>query len=107
MIEKKSKTKANLKDLYRYYFYNNIVRRVVKMVSRIKNKNLVPRYWYNVVPYIKKELNFKIPPLLDAKTGKEVNVANLSRIIPEELVKQEINFGKYLDFCSCVPFKFI
>lgn len=87
--------KNAMKDLYRYYRYNNIIKRVGNMVARIKNKNLVPRYWYNIVPYIKKDLGFKIPPLLNPKTGKAVDVKTLSRIIPEELVKQEINFGKY------------
>ena len=87
--------KNKLKDLYRYYRYNNIIKRVADMVMKAKNKGIVPKYWYNIVPYIKNELRLKVLPLLDPKTGKEVNVESLSRMIPTELVKQELNFGIY------------
>jgi len=53
------------------------------------------KYWYNIVPFIKEELQLEIPILLDPKTGENMKLSKLSKILPVELAKQELNIGKY------------
>ena len=53
------------------------------------------KYWYNIVPFIKEELQIEIPTLLDPKTGEKMKLSKLAKILPVELAKQELNIGKY------------
>jgi tryptophan synthase beta chain len=60
---------------------------------------MLPSSWYNIVPFIKQDLGFSIPPLLDPKTGNAMSLENLSRILPTELAKQELGVGMYKTDC--------
>jgi tryptophan synthase beta chain len=55
----------------------------------------VPKYWYNVVPFIEHELGLEIPPLLDPETGDIMSWEKLAKTLPAELAKQELNEGQY------------
>ena len=59
-------------------------------------KDIVPKYWYNIVPFMKKKLKWKIPDLLSAKTKKKMSVSELSKTLVAELAKQELNHAQYL-----------
>ena len=54
-----------------------------------------PKNWYNAVPFIKRELGFDIPPLLDPHTAKPMNWQELAKTLPTELAKQELGVGIY------------
>src|SRR3989338_11689793 len=58
-------------------------------------KNSIPKYWYNIVPYLEHTLKLKVPKLLNSKTKKPMTIFELSKILPTELAKQELNFEKY------------
>lgn len=53
------------------------------------------KYWYNIVPFIKEELQLELPDLLDPKTGEKMKLSKLAKFLPVELAKQELNIGKY------------
>ncbi|MFA4937191.1 MAG: TrpB-like pyridoxal phosphate-dependent enzyme [Patescibacteria group bacterium] len=55
----------------------------------------VPKFWYNIVPFIERELGFEIPPFLDPDNRDVMQWEKLAEIIPRELAKQELNFGTY------------
>lgn len=55
----------------------------------------LPNYWFNVTPYLEKVLKFSIPPLLDPRTGKQMNWETLAESLPSELAKIELSQGVY------------
>jgi len=65
------------------------------MAIKKRSRDIVPRCWFNIAPFIKKELGFEVPPALDPKTGGKVDFNKLTRILPVELAKQELSIGKY------------
>jgi len=58
-------------------------------------KDIVPKYWYNIVPFLKKGLKVELPEVQDPQNGKKMQLKKLARILPTELAKQELNVGKY------------
>jgi len=55
-----------------------------------------PKFWYNIVPFLKNESKWQIPTLLDPRdNNKEVSFDKLAMILPSELVKQELNHVIY------------
>lgn len=59
------------------------------------DRNGVPTAFYNVVPFLRDSLGYNIPPPLDAKSGGAVSIDSLARILPREMVLQELNVGHY------------
>ena len=55
----------------------------------------VPKYWFNIVPYIENVLNEKVPELLDPESGEIMDWEKLAKTLPTELAKQEMNAGEY------------
>jgi tryptophan synthase beta chain len=55
----------------------------------------VPKYWFNIVPYIENTLNEKVPELLDPESGDPMDWEKLAQTLPVELAKQEMNIGEY------------
>jgi predicted alternative tryptophan synthase beta-subunit len=55
----------------------------------------VPKYWFNVVPYIEKQMKEVIPQLLDPETGDIMSWEKLAKTLPTELAKQEMNAEEY------------
>lgn len=51
-------------------------------------------YWLNIAPRLKEE-GLEIPEILDPKTGEKLDSEYLKRILPEELVLQELSTGRY------------
>jgi tryptophan synthase beta chain len=64
------------------------------MKTQNKEK-LVPKYWYNIVPFLTRK-GWKVPPQLDAKTLKPMKVSTLSKTLVKELAKQELNAAEYM-----------
>ncbi len=67
------------------------------MEKQLYSSNGVPQYWFNVVPFIEKDLGLEVPPLLDPETGDDMQWEKLAKTLPAELVKQELNVGQYKD----------
>ncbi len=55
----------------------------------------VPKYWFNIVPFIQHVLGFEIPPSLDPESGENMSWEKLGKTLPVELAKQELNVGEY------------
>ncbi|MBI2448566.1 pyridoxal-phosphate dependent enzyme [Candidatus Microgenomates bacterium] len=63
-----------------------------------KNKgknNYVPRYWFNIVPFITNVLKLNIPEELDPKSKRPMALSKLAETLPTELARQELNSGIY------------
>ena len=58
-------------------------------------KEGVPKYWYNIVPFIENGLGLEIPPALDPTDGEPMDWKKLAKTLPEELAKQELGVGTY------------
>ncbi|HJN62566.1 MAG TPA: TrpB-like pyridoxal phosphate-dependent enzyme [Candidatus Parcubacteria bacterium] len=57
----------------------------------------VPKYWFNVAPYIENVLKQELHPLLDPESGEPMDWEKLAKTLPIELAKQELNIGEYRD----------
>jgi len=61
----------------------------------IYSKSGVPKYWFNVNPFIENVLQQKVPNLLDPESGDPMAWQKLAQTLPAELAKQEMNIGEY------------
>lgn len=67
----------------------------MKEIQQLYTMGGVPKYWYNVVPFITEDLKLNIPPLLDPTTGDQMCWEKLAETLPIELAKQEMGVGIY------------
>ncbi|MDP8023694.1 MAG: TrpB-like pyridoxal phosphate-dependent enzyme [Nitrososphaeria archaeon] len=54
--------------------------------------DLIPRYWYNIVP----DLNRPLPPPLDPEDSDFSRIELLNRIIPKEVLRQQFTAERYV-----------
>jgi tryptophan synthase beta chain len=57
------------------------------------DQNQIPTSWYNILP----DLPEALPPYISPVTGKPATPAELGRIFPMELIKQELSPERYIE----------